>query len=100
MKRRKEKGIDMLTTNTNTKNTSKTTGYVAATLLALLTLGSSMTAMADQRFGRNEIRRSSKNEVREIARRNGYQLGVREGRFDRERNGRFDLRDSRVYREA
>ncbi len=80
------------------KNTNKTTGFVAATLLALLTLGSSATAVAAQRFDRNQIRRFSKSEVRQIARSNGYQLGVREGRFDAQRNGRFDVKDSRVYR--
>lgn len=85
--REERKGKDMLT-----KRTNRTTGLIAATLLALLTLGTSVSVSAAPRF--------NKNEVKEIARRNGYELGLREGRFDAQRNSRFEVRDSRVYRDG
>lgn len=79
-----------------TKTTNKSKGFVAITLLALLTLGTSISVSAAQR----DRGRFDKGEVREIARRNGYEFGLREGRSDSYRGGRFDMKDSRVYRDG
>lgn len=79
-----------------TKTTNKSKGFVAITLLALLTLGTSISVSAAQR----DRGRFDKGEVREIARRNGFEYGFREGRSDSYRGSRFEMKDSRVYRDG
>lgn len=65
---------------------------VMATLVAMLTLGSSFSVLADRRY--------DKNYVREIGRRNGFEFGEREGRRDIQSRDRFDYKRSRIYRDG
>ena len=69
---------------------------VMATLVAMLTLGSSFSVLAQRRYDRNY----DKNYVREIGRRNGFEFGEREGRRDVQSRDRFDYKRSRIYKDA
>jgi hypothetical protein len=63
-----------------------------ATLVAMLTIGSSFSVLAQRRY--------DKNYVREIGRRNGFEFGEREGRRDVQSRDRFDYKRSRIYKDA